>query len=141
MSTATTEILLTLLAFLLCSAAIWRSFLFKRKSDRQAELLAKTSEELADAQSRLVELQQKNKQYAEFQESLSQAEIVTRLQRSRLSVQHDNGDMPPPERYRYVHSLASSGMSSQEISSIMSISPHEARQLVNLARLAHADRR
>ena len=44
--------------------------------------------------------------------------------------------MDAPERYRYVHRLAESGMAAEEIAEVLSISGHEARQLVNLARLA-----
>jgi ATP/maltotriose-dependent transcriptional regulator MalT len=129
------EVTAIVLALLLCSGVLWRFILFKKRANKQSELLTETAKAFADMQKQLLALQEKNKQYKEFQDSLNQAEITTRLQKSRLSVQEQ--DMPAPERYRYVHSLAASGMSSQEIASVLSISIHEAEQLVNLARLAH----
>jgi hypothetical protein len=137
MSAITTEILLILLAFLLCSVAIWRSIIFKKRADQQSKLLAETNATLEEVRKKLFALQEKDKQYKEFQDSLNQAEITTRLQKSRLSTQQHNRSMSPPEKYRYVHSLAASGMTSQEIASVLSISIHEAEQLVNLSKLAH----
>jgi hypothetical protein len=134
-----TSTLLALLALLLSCLVTWRSIFFRRKTDRQAERLRKANETLADYEQRLSSLEKRGKQYDTFQESLNLAEITTKLQGSRLSAQQYNRDMSPPERYRYVHSLASGGMSSQEIASILSISIHEADQLVNLARLAHRE--
>lgn len=134
MPAITTEVFLVLLALLLCSVAIWRSTIFRKQAGRQSKLLAETSETLEEVRKKLTALQEKDKQYKEFQDSLNQAEITTRLQKSRLQY---NRSMSPPERYRYVHSLAASGMSSEEISQVLSISIHEAEQLVNLSRLAH----
>jgi hypothetical protein len=133
-----TYILLILLALLLCSVAMWRSFIFKKKADRQEKLLAETNQALAEVQKRLLILQEKDLQSNDFNKSLNQAEITTRLQKSRLSAQNYNRSLSPPERYRYVHSLAANGMSSHEIASVLSISIHEADQLVNLSRLAHS---
>jgi len=137
MSAVNTEIVLVLLALLLCSAATWSSIIFKKKVNQQSKLLVETSETLADVRKKLTKLQEKDTTYKEFQDSLNQAEITTRLQKSRLSAQYTSRSMSPPERYRYVHTLAAKGMSSQEISSVLSISIHEAKQLVNLSRLAH----
>jgi hypothetical protein len=137
MSAINTEVVLTLLALLLCSVATWRSIVYKKRMDQQSRLLAETNQTLTDVSKKLSSLQEKDKKLSEFQNNLNQAEITTRLQKSRLSVQHTNSSMSPPERYRYVHSLAESGMSSQEIASVLSISVHEAEQLVNLSRLAH----
>jgi hypothetical protein len=137
MSAITTEVFLIVLALLLGSVATWRSIIFKKKADRQSKLLDETGETLADLRKKLSELQEKDNQYKEFQDTLNQAEITTRLQKSRLSTQHYNRSMSAPERYRYVHSLAANGMSSEEISKVLSISIHEAEQLVNLSRLAH----
>jgi hypothetical protein len=137
MSANTTHVLLTLLALLLCSVAIWRSIIFKKKADQQSKLLAETNEALTEVHKKLAILQEKDKNQNDFNNSLNQAEITTRLQKSRLSAQNYTRNMSPPERYRYVHSLAGNGMSSQEIASILSISVQEADQLVTLSRLAH----
>jgi hypothetical protein len=136
MSVINTESFLIILALLLCSAATWRSIVYRRRAKQQSRLLAETSEALAEVNKKLIFLQERDKKFTEFQDSLNLAEITTRLQKSRLSAQ-DCNRMSPPERYRYVHSLAESGMSSQEIATVLSISIHEAEQLVNLSRLAH----
>jgi hypothetical protein len=132
-----TPVFLILLALLLCSLAIWRCIIFKKKADLHAKLLAETNQTLAEVQKKLTILQEKDLQSNDFNRSLNQAEITTRLQKSRLSAQNYNRSLSPPERYRYVHSLAANGMSSHEIASVLSISIHEADQLVNLSRLAH----
>jgi len=137
MSAINTHVLLILLALLLCSVATWRSILFKKKADRQAKLLNETNQTLAEVQKKLIVLQEKDLKSNDFTRSLNQAEITTRLQKSRLSAHNYNRNMSPPERYRYVHSLAANGMSSNEIASVLSISIHEADQLVKLSRLAH----
>ncbi len=129
--------LLTLLALLLSLIATWRSIVFRRKAERQAKLLAAANECIADTQKQLSSLKEQEGKFDGFQKTLNLAEITTKLQEPRLSLQHCNDTMKPPERYRYVHSLASGGMSSQEIATILSISIHEAEQLVNLAKLAH----
>jgi hypothetical protein len=137
MSTINTHVLLILLALLLCSVATWRSIVFKKKADRQSKLLAEASETLEEVRKKLIILQGKDQKSNDFDKSLNQAEITTRLQKSRLSSQNYNRSLSSPERYRYVHSLAANGMSSNEIASILSISIHEADQLLNLSRLAH----
>ena len=138
MSAINTHVLLILLALLLCSVATWRSIIFKKKADQQAKLLAETNETLTEVRQKLTRLQEKDQKSNDFNKTLNQAEITTRLQKSRLSAQDYNRSMSPPERYRYVHSLAANGMSSHEIASVLSISIHEADQLVNLSRLAHS---
>ena len=138
MSAINTHVLLILLALLLCSVATWRSIIFKKKADQQAKLLAETNETLTEVRQKLTLLQEQDQKSNDFNKTLNQAKITTRLQKSRLSAQNYNCSMSPPERYRYVHSLAANGMSSNEIASVLSISIHEADQLVNLSRLAHS---
>ena len=132
------SILLTFLALLLCSVATWRSIVFRRRAEGRERLLQEATDALSASQKKLNDLEERGQKYDAFQESLNLAEITTRLQKPRISVQNRPRSMDPPERYRYVHSLASGGMSSREIASVLSISIHEADQLVNLARLAHS---
>jgi hypothetical protein len=133
-----TPLLLILLALLLSSVATWRSIFFRKKMEQQSKLLAEANATLAEMHEKLSGLQEKDKKSSDFSRSLNQAEISIRIQESRLSAQNYNRSMSPPERYRYVHSLAAKGMSSQEIALVLSISIHEADQLVNLSRLAHS---
>lgn len=107
--------------------------------ERKSKLLQEADKTLADYQKKIHDLEERGKQIMEFQESLQQAEITTRLQKPRLTTQQLNSNANPPERYRYVRSLTASGMSSQEIASVLSISIHEADQLVALAKIAHSD--
>ena len=141
MSAITSQAILTLLALLLCSVATWRSIIYRKKVDEQTKLLTETNESLEEARKSLTGLQKNEKKNNSFNDSLSQAEITTRLQTSRLSTQSHNRSLSPPERYRYVHSLATNGMSSQEIADVLSLSIHESDQLVKLCRLAHPNDR
>jgi hypothetical protein len=137
MPTINTHIVLILFSLLLCSVATWRSIMFKKKVDEQTKLLAETNENLEEARRKLLDVKKIARNTKGFNDSLSQAEITTRLQKSRLSTQSHNRGLSPPERYRYVHSLATTGMSPQEIATVLSISIHESNQLVNLSKLAH----
>ncbi|MDR3630073.1 MAG: hypothetical protein P4L42_07040 [Desulfocapsaceae bacterium] len=128
--------LVSILALLLGFLATWRAAIFRKRIQQQSRLLTETNECMEDLCRKLVSLQEKNQQSNTFSNTLNQAELTTRLQKSRLSAQGHTHSMSPPERYRYVHSLAANGMSSQEIASVLSISIHEADQLVNLSRLA-----
>jgi DNA-binding NarL/FixJ family response regulator len=107
--------------------------------EQQSKLLTEANRTLAEMHEKLSVLQEKDQKSSDFNRSLNQAEISVRLQKSRLSAQNYNRSMSPPERYSYVHSLAAKGMSSQEIALVLSISIHEADQLVNLSRLAHSE--
>ncbi len=133
-----TPFLLILPALLLCSLATWRSIVFRKKMEEQSKLLAEANRTLAEMHEKLSVLQKKGQKSSDFNRSLNQAEISVRLQKSQLSAQNYSRSMSPPERYSYVHSLAAKGMSSQEIAVVLSISIHEADQLVNLSRLAHS---
>jgi hypothetical protein len=133
-----TPFLLILPALLLCSLATWRSIVFRKKMEQQSKLLAEANATLAEMHKKLGLLQEKDQKSSDFNRTLNQAEISVRLQKSQLSAQNYNRSMSPPERYSYVHSLAAKGLSSQEIAAVLSISIHEADQLVNLSRLAHS---
>lgn len=80
-------------------------------------------------------LQQQYSHNLEFQKNLSEAELTTRLQRSRLTTQHARDLSSTPERYGYIRSLADKGMGAAEIAAILSISSQEAEQLVKLSQL------
>jgi hypothetical protein len=116
--------------------ALWGSIRLKRKMKLQSRFLAETGECLEDLHNKLACLQEKDRQRPPPCSTVSQAELAARLQKSQLSAPNMHRSMTSPERYRYVHSLAANGMSSQEIASILSISIHEADQLVNLSKLA-----
>lgn len=84
------------------------------------------------------DLQSRHHQTQFFAKSLQEAEITTNLQKPRLSLQkatqtkHNNKD-----KYQYIQTLSGSGMASEDIAKVLSISSNEAEQLVNLSKLAN----
>jgi hypothetical protein len=73
---------------------------------------------------------------ATFAADLDQAELTTRLQYPRLRDYGAIAERTAPERYRYAHRLSQSGMEAEQIASMLTISQHEAKQLVYLSRLS-----
>lgn len=94
---------------------------------------AQANQQSAEQSLRLLEQQYSHN--LEFQKNLSEAELTTRLQRSRLATQHGRDLTSTPERYGYIRSLAAKGMGAGEIAAILSISSQEAEQLVKLSQL------
>ncbi len=129
------ELLLLLITLATGAFAVFRAIHFQKKSRSLSGQLVEVSGNLESIQHNLRELQQKYGQSLEFNQNLSDAGITTRLQSSRLSLQTRPDAPEAPERYRYVHRLAGSGMAAEEIASVLSISSYEARQLVSLSRL------
>ena len=130
------ELLLLFIALATCAFAVYRAIHFQKKSRSLSGQLLELSGNLETIQDNLLDLQQKYSRSQEFNRKLGEAEVTTRLQKSRLSIQTCPEPPEAPERYRYVHRLAGSGMAAEEIASVLSISSHEASQLVTLSRLA-----
>lgn len=133
----------TSLAFAIALAALLVSILalsavviYRRKATKLSQELTTALDKLATAHAEVQTLEQRLQETAAFQKNLSEAELTTRLQQPRLSIQHGYQQINAPERYLYVKSLAQSGMGADEIATILKISSKEAEQLVNLARLA-----
>ncbi len=72
-----------------------------------------------------------------FDDNMRTAEITTRLQRSRLIVQQGGYSPATPERYRYIQSMVFKGMNVEEIADTLSMSLHEATQIISLIKVAH----
>jgi len=83
----------------------------------------------------LKDLHKKHDQTKQFKTNLTVAKLTTQLQKTRLSAQTSSATNSFPERYSFVHSLIQKDMNSDEIASILSISSHEAEQLVTLSKL------
>lgn len=73
---------------------------------------------------------------ATFAADLNQAELTTKLQYPRLRDYGAIAERTAPERYRYAHRLSQNGMEAEQIASMLTISHHEAEQLVHLSRLS-----
>lgn len=129
------ELILLLIALATGSLAVFRAIHFQKKSRSLSGRLYEVDNNLEATRNSLRDLQQKYGQSLEFNRNLSDAGITTRLQSSRLSIQSRPDALEAPERYRYFHRLAGSGMEAEEIASVLSISGQEARQLVTLSRL------
>jgi hypothetical protein len=109
--------------------------LFRYKNNKLTAKLISTEKNLLTTEQELTELRLKLDSTLEFQKSLNEAELTTRLQQPRLASQLANNHVKTPERYHYIQSLLDNGMAAGEIADVLSISHHEATQLVNLSRL------
>ncbi|MBU0665463.1 MAG: hypothetical protein KJ990_13090 [Proteobacteria bacterium] len=72
-----------------------------------------------------------------FDDNMRTAELTTRLQQSRLTVQQCGYSPATPERYRYIQSMVIKGMNAQEIADTLSMSLHETTQIISLIKVAH----
>lgn len=72
-----------------------------------------------------------------FKSSIDSVELKTKLQKPRMNAIHGKSSLKNsfrvPEKYSYIRSLSAKGLSADEIASVLSLSPYEARQLVALS--------
>lgn len=127
---------ITLLMLILVT---FRSFFLRRAVQQASVKIASTVKKLQYTQKELDTLKEKEKSFNDFNNDLQQAEIATRIQRSRCASLKPAETPQPPERYRYIHSLTSKGIGATDIAEILAISSHEADQLVQLANLSRSD--
>lgn len=130
------EILLSITIVLLIGVT-FRGIYLRKKVSYQTVLLADVHNQLNDAAITIENLQQIEKKYNTFSNDLKQAEIASKVQNKPRVLNQSSSDIRPPERYKYVHSMARQGITAGEIASILAISPHEADQLVALANLSN----
>lgn len=125
---------------LLFLVTLWRFLSLKKENALLAEQLTETTVSLERTRRTLAKLQEKHEEILGFQNSLEEAELTTRLQKPRLhEMLSPSTQRNTPEKYSYIHSLAEKGLSVEEIAAILTISTHEARQLVNLAKIAQGN--
>ena len=113
---------------------LWIIFL-KRQNIKLASQLQGINHTLTETRKQLDSLNNQLQNMSDFQQSMAKAQLTTRLQTPRVS-QKGNESTTPPEKYQYILSLTEQGMGADEISSALSISRHEAQQLVSLALLS-----
>lgn len=116
--------------------AVIKTWLTKKENSLLAKKLAKTEKHLEQLENDWSALMSEHSRVKEFQNSLGEAELTTRLQQPRLNAEEKNSSGNTPEKYRYIRSLHEKGMDAQEIASILNISTQEAEQLVSLAKIA-----
>ncbi|BDD87352.1 hypothetical protein [Desulfofustis limnaeus] len=131
----TSPAFLVCLFFVLITLLSLQRWLHWRRRCRAAEArLQQAERQRSEQEEELQRWRLRAEQDAAFAADLSRAELATRFQHPRLQ-QQDGGEAAVPERYRYVQRLSDSGMSAEQVAELLAISPHEAQQLVRLARL------
>lgn len=119
----------------LCFVLVLWLILIKRQNIKLASQLQGVRHTLAEKERQLDETKHQLREMSDFQQSMAEAQLTTRLQSQRVSLQSQENTVTP-EKYQYILTLTEKGMNSDDISSLLSISRHEADQLVNLAQLS-----
>ena len=133
------SLLILLFSILFCSGTCVLAVLLKRSNSTKDKLLAEMQASLHSlkrgelAGDDAAETEQDG---VFFKENLRSAEITTKLQQPRLTVQQNSNSSSAPERYRYIQSLLEKGLSAEDIASTLSMSLHETTQIVALIRIA-----
>ncbi len=130
-----TEILLAL-TLGLCILLTMRSVYLSKTMKHQENRLQNTADSLENASKELDELRLVEKRFQTFKDDLSTAELFTEVHKTRQSFDAIAKDHKIPERYQYIRSLHQKGVKTPDIASILTISTHEADQLVALANLS-----
>jgi cell division protein FtsL len=123
-----------LTSLLLATAAglLWQHYRYRRLRNHYRSVLAEQEKLVAET----TRLTGRSATGATFSADLDQAALTTRLQYPRLKDYGSIAERTAPERYRYAHRLSTNGMEAEQIASLLTISEHEARQLVHLSRLS-----
>ncbi len=133
------SILFPVVACILLAIALGKAISLKKANKLLSQQLTDTFNALEATRKNLVTLRESQQKLTEFHNNLTDAELATRIHKSRAPHAIGDRQRTTPERYGYVHSLARKGMSSEEIASVLTISTHEARQLVALAKIAQGN--
>ncbi len=126
---------LIIITLLLNSIILWRYIVHRKRSGKQALLLAEQARHLETIQSKLDQNTEIVEREDHFQKNLQHAKMSTELQKSRSSSVHRHNRQRPPERYEYARSMFQSGMATEEISSALGMSNIEITQLLKLSTL------
>jgi hypothetical protein len=131
---------LFLFFLLMFFGAVFKIIALRKENNLLAEQLTETTVSLERTRHNLAILQEKHEKIVEFQNNLGEAERTKKLHKPQLSPVHfPERPRNSPERYTFIHSLAEKGLSADEIASILTISTHEARQLVALSKIAQGN--
>ena len=125
-----------------CFLTLAKYILLKKENKLLAQEMKSATSQLEANKKKMTDLEWRHNEIKEFLKSMQQAELTTKFQTPRLQVAHGEISSPkasrPPEKYKYIHSLIENGMGPDEIASVLSISLHEARQLVCLSSITTA---
>ena len=128
---------LSLFIILLISLLILiKYFLVRKNNTLLSKQLSEATIRLEKQGKKLNDIKVRRNDIKGFQNTIDNAELTTKLQSTRLKAAHASGSETSsfhvPEKYSYIRSLSEKGMTSDEIASVLSISPQEASQLVTL---------
>lgn len=119
-------------ALLCLGLVLWAISLKRHNRVIQTTLTAKETE-LFELKKEFTELEERVEKLSDFNNSMKETTVTTKLQSKR---NQDCTNFTTPEKYQYIISLTQKGMQAEEIATILSISEHEARQLVSLAKIS-----
>jgi hypothetical protein len=135
----TYSLTILLISILFCTVSTVLAIMLKRSNNNQGKLLAEMRATL-EARQDNAENQDEQRESCRagniFDDNLRTAELTTRLQHPRLSMQQCGSSPATPERYRYIQSMVEKGMNAEEIAAMLSMSLHETTQLVTLIKMA-----
>jgi hypothetical protein len=135
----TYSITILLISILFCTISTVLAIMLKRSNNNHEKVLAEMRTALEarqDNTENLDEQREANQAGNIFDDNLRTAELTTRLQQPRLSMQQCGSSPATPERYRYIQSMVAKGMNAEEIAAMLSMSLHEITQLVTLIKMA-----
>lgn len=121
---------------LLLALSCLKIFTLSRANKLLAGQLTETTRSLELAKRELANSEKSRPNFSHLDTISVAADLTTELQKPRLKSHAGHNASAPPEKYSYIHSLTEKGMSEEDIASLLSISLHETRQLVNLSKLA-----
>lgn len=119
--------------------AVLAVFLHRRRRAEERQMTAALKNLQAKIEVALTENDDFASRREHFRTTLQAASLTTDLQRTRLS-NMSRLEKKPPEKYKIITQLAARGMDIEEIAALLSISPAEAGQLLNLCTVARMGR-
>ncbi len=130
------EFLLIVILVLLLITTTIRSYIFKKKAERNSRKLHEVMNTVHALENKYAKLEEEKSEEPVFDKQLNQAEVTSKLQTSRIHRHINQSKVKTPERYSYIRTLIDKGLNSDEIASVLAISPQEALQLVKLSELS-----
>jgi hypothetical protein len=128
--TLTALVLAVLLLATTAGLLLWQQYRYRRLCSHYRSVIEERDNVLAAT------ARHTGQESATFAADLNRAEMATRFQYPRLRDYGAIAERTAPERYRYAHRLSRNGMEADQIASLLTISRHEAQQLVHLSRLS-----
>lgn len=127
---------------LLSLALLFMIIKLRNENKRLSGQLTKITAKQQQFNDTTTEIPKHHNEAIKFQKSIEDAETTNKFLTPRLYAMRSKADtsLSPsaPEKYSYIRNLTEKGLSAKEIASVLSISTHEANQLVALTRLGPA---